>query len=99
MQIVFPDPNFPTFSAPDPDCEEEVDDEVDDAGVQGGGFGSFPAEFVIETKSGGSDGNGGVAEGETDVREGVGLSKGQGGDDGGKRVVGGGFEVYIEVSD
>lgn len=89
MQIILTNPDLPTLGAPDPDCEEEVDDEVDDTGIKRRSFGSFPAELIVKAESGGGDKDGGVAESEADVRQGMRLGEGKGREDGGERVVGG----------
>lgn len=87
VQVIFSDPDLSTLGAPDPDGEKEIDEEVDNAGVEGWGFGGFPPKFIIKTKGGGSNQDGRVTERESNIGQGVGLGKGERGEDRGKRVI------------
>lgn len=75
----------------DPGCEEAVEEGVEGDGDGGVGFCGVEAEGVVPVEAGGAEEEGGVAEGEADVGEGVGLGEVQGVQVGGDGVVGGVF--------
>ena len=79
------------FDAPDPECEDGVQQRIDpdcDCGVQ---FCRLETQLVVPVKGGCADGKGGIPECEARVGENVGLLEGEGVEVGGDGVVGGIF--------
>lgn len=78
---------------PDPIRQRAVQRKIRQHGPERVGFGRVPAELVVAVEGDGGDDNGGIAEGQADVGQEVGLFEFEGGEVVGEGVVGGVFEV------